>query len=87
MDYTTFAKNTMVSDAVIRNLLIIGEASKRIPENYRKKHSEIEWKKLAGLRDILVHEYAGIELEIVWDVVVNKLPLLEIAITKLRETP
>lgn len=60
-------------DAVIRNLEIIGEAIKKIPDEVREKHPEIEWKKMAGLRDILIHEYFGIDVEIIWDIVQNKL--------------
>lgn len=63
-------------DAVIRNLEIIGEAAKKIPPKFREKHDNVEWKKIAGLRDILIHEYFGIDSEIVWDVVQNKIPEL-----------
>ena len=83
MDFHSFLKNNLVSDAVIRNLLVIGEAAKHIPAEIRKKHPEIEWKKMAGLRDTLVHGYAGISLTIVWDVVENKLPELEKAIKQI----
>ncbi len=57
MDFHSFLKNDLVSDAVIRNLLVIGEAAKHVPSEIRKKHPEIEWKKMAGLRDTLVHGY------------------------------
>ena len=69
-----FTESKLHQDAVIRNLEIIGEAVKRLPGNLRKKYPDVEWKKIAGLRDILIHAYFGIDVEIVWDVVKNKLP-------------
>ena len=74
--FTKFRKNDLVIDAVIRNLEIIGEATKRIPNHVKEKAPDIEWKKIAGLRDILIHEYFGVDLEIIWDIVKNKLPTL-----------
>jgi uncharacterized protein with HEPN domain len=64
-------------DAVVRNLEIIGEAAKKVPEDIRLLHPSVDWKKIAGLRDILIHEYFGVDVEIVWDIVENKLPVLE----------
>ena len=63
-------------DAVVRNLEIIGEAVKQLPDEIRQRHGDVEWKRIAGLRDILIHAYFGIDVEIVWDVVQNKLPIL-----------
>lgn len=71
-----FHTDTKTFDAVIRNLEIIGEAAKKIPSKFREDHKKIEWKKIAGLRDILIHEYFGIDSEIVWDIVQNKIPEL-----------
>ena len=61
----------------MRNLEIIGEAVKKISLSIRKEYPRIEWKKISGLRDILVHEYFGVDVEIVWDIVKNKLPDLK----------
>ena len=80
-----FSKNQLYQDAVVRNLEIIGEAVKRLPKNLIDKYPDIEWKKIAGLRDILIHAYFGIDVDIVWDVVKNKVPKLKTKILKLLE--
>jgi uncharacterized protein with HEPN domain len=72
-----FASDRKTLDAVVRNLEIIGEAIKKIPESVRFKRPQVEWKRIAGLRDILIHEYFGVDSEIVWDILKNKLPPLE----------
>jgi len=69
-------KDRRTRDAVVRNLEVIGEAVKKLPAQVKREHPEVEWKKIAGLRDILVHDYFGIDRDIVWDVVQNKLPVL-----------
>lgn len=76
-------KDTLILDGVVRNLEIIGEAAKNIPNQIRKKYPEIEWKKIAGLRDILAHEYFGIDLEVVWDIIENKVPILKKQISRI----
>lgn len=72
-----FLEDEKTLDAVVRNLEVIGEAVKKLPENLRAKHSAVEWKKIAGLRDILIHEYFGLDAEIVGDIVQNKVPALD----------
>lgn len=67
-------KHDLVIDGVVRNLEIIGEAVKNIPSHIKDKYPDVEWKKISGLRDILAHEYFGIDLEILWDIIKNKLP-------------
>lgn len=64
----------LVIDGIARNLEIIGEAAKNIPRAIKEKYPEIEWKKIAGLRDVLAHEYFGVDIEILWDIVKNKIP-------------
>ncbi|URM32495.1 DUF86 domain-containing protein [Cytobacillus firmus] len=65
-----------MSDAVIKNVLVIREAVKKIPEETREAHPHIEWRKMAGMRDMLIHGYFSINYRIVWDVVQNKIPEL-----------
>ncbi|MDF0667980.1 MAG: DUF86 domain-containing protein [Nitrospira sp.] len=72
-----FMEDEKTIDAVVRNLEVIGEAVKKLPEDLRAQHSAVEWKKIAGLRDILIHEYFGLDAEIVWDIVRNKVPALD----------
>lgn len=78
-----FSQDAKTIDAVVRNLEVIGEAVKNIPEDLRCKHPEVEWKKIAGLRDVLIHEYFGMDVEIVWDIIQNKLQPLETQVSAL----
>jgi len=85
MGFSKFKRNELVQDAVIRNLEIIGEAVKRIPDDIKRRHPHIEWRKIAGLRDILIHAYFGIDLEIIWDIIKNKIPDLKEKISRILE--
>ena len=77
IDEDTFLKNPLIQDAVIRNFEIIGEATKKLSSDFRLKYPFIEWKKIAGMRDKLIHDYIGVDLWAVWGVVENILPSLE----------
>ena len=79
----SLAEDELRLDAVLRNLEVIGEAVKAIPETVRVSHPEVEWRKIAGLRDLLIHRYFGIDLEIIWDIVENKLPKLASSIERM----
>lgn len=72
-----FGQDRKTVDAVLRNLEVIGEAVKQLPAEVRSTNPDVEWQKIAGLRDILIHAYFGVDLDIVWDVVSNKLPAVE----------
>ncbi len=82
-----FKEDKKSINAVIRSLEIMGEAAKKIPDNIRKKHPGIPWKEMAGIRDKLIHEYHGVDLEIIWKVVKEELPPVKPLVLKLlKET-
>lgn len=83
LGFAGFAQDRKTLDAVVRNLEIVGEAVKGVPPTIRDQCPGIEWKKIAGLRDILVHEYFGINVEMIWDIVQNKVPVLEQQVRKM----
>ena len=82
-DREAFLRDTMVQDAVIRNFEGIGEAAKRIPEQFRVVHAAIPWRLMAGFRDVLIHDYEGIDLERVWRIAQEDLPAVKTAITQI----
>jgi uncharacterized protein with HEPN domain len=85
-DYETFKENEMIVDAIIRNLEIIGEASKNIPDDIRKRYSDIPWKRMVGLRNIAIHEYSKIDLKMIWKIIKKNLPETKQEILKILDT-
>jgi len=78
-----FANDEKTVDAVVRNLEVIGEAANRLPDDFKLRHSNIEWIKIIGLRHRIVHDYFGIDLDIIWSILENDLNPLKIAIQKI----
>ena len=76
-------ENETLKRAVVRSIEVIGEATKKIPADFKVKWSSIQWKNMAGMRDRLIHDYIGINYSIVWDVVKNKIPKLSAQIQEI----
>ncbi len=74
LSYESFLENELYTRAFTRSIEIIGEAVKNLSPEFRNSHPDIEWRKIAGMRDKLIHAYFSVDYEILWDVVVNKLP-------------
>ena len=77
LTFDSFSADPRTVDAVVRNLEVIGEAVKSVPPEVRQQMPDIEWQRIAGLRDILIHNYFGVDLVLVWDVVETKVPALQ----------
>jgi len=85
MNKEKFLEDNKTQDAVLRKLEVIGEAVKNIPSEVKDKYPEVSWKRIAGMRDIIIHEYFGINLERVWKTVRDDLPELKEKILKISE--
>ena len=82
-DREAFLHDTLMQNAVSRNFEVIGEAAKRIPEQCRVEHAAIPWRLRAGFRDVLIHDYEGVDLERVWRIAKEDLPTVKTAITQI----
>ena len=80
-----FRKNELVQDGVIRNIEIIGEASKKISSDTKQTYYKIPWKEIAGMRDKLIHDYLGVDVDVVWKTIKTDIPVLEKLISEIEE--
>ena len=85
LNFEQFKTDEKTFDAVVRNLMIIGEAVKHLPGEMRDRYSDVQWRKIGGHRDIVVHEYFGVDEDIVWDIVENKITQLLELIRRILE--
>jgi uncharacterized protein with HEPN domain len=84
MDLSDFMADEKTVDAVVRNISVIGEATKQLPEDFKAIHPEIPWAQMAGMRNRIVHDYAGVDLEIVWRVITEAMPDLAKRISEME---
>lgn len=78
-----FMASTQLQDAVIRRIEIIGEATKNLPQDFKEQHPDVPWKEMAGMRDIIVHEYFGVDLKLTWRVATEDIKGLKAQLEKL----
>ncbi len=76
-DKSDFLKSIQLQDSVIRRIEIIGEAIKNVPNIFKEKYPQIPWKQITGMRDILIHQYFGVDLNLTWEVIIKELPKLK----------
>lgn len=84
-DYTKFQNDTKTIDAVVRNVEVIGEAANNLTRDFRSNNSQIEWRKIIATRNRIIHGYASVDLEIIWNITQNDLSLLKTEIEKILE--
>lgn len=80
----TFSKNELIQDAVIRNIEIIGEATKKVSNNTKQSYFEIPWKEMSGMRDKLIHDYMGVDIDVIWKTIETDIPILYEMIKKIE---
>ncbi|MDW8099564.1 MAG: DUF86 domain-containing protein, partial [Anaerolineae bacterium] len=85
MSFEAFLRDTKTQDAVVRNLEIIGEATKRLSEEVRERYPTIPWKSMAGVRDRLIHHYFGVSLDVVWEIVSGELGEVAVQVERILQ--
>ncbi|NHC36621.1 HepT-like ribonuclease domain-containing protein [Scytonema millei] len=85
LDKAAFVRDETLKRPYVRSIEVIGEAVKQLPDGLRQKYNAVEWRAMAGMRDRLIHNYFGVDYDIVWDVVVNKVPVLDAEIRLILE--
>ena len=85
LDFHAFVRNELAYDAVLRNLEVLGEAAKKVPDSVRARHPSVEWRAIAGLRDVLAHAYFALDEATLWDIVAQKVPALAEVLRQILE--
>jgi uncharacterized protein with HEPN domain len=85
LTWDRFSADETLRRAFVRSLEVIGEATKKVPEDFRVRHPAVEWRSMAGMRDRLIHNYFGVDYELVWDVVRNRIPDLRRQLSEILE--
>ena len=86
MSYDDFESDERTVDAVLRNLEVIGEAARHVPDQLRRMYPDIPWRKIVGLRNVVIHEYFGVDLEIIWEIITRDLPDLKNKIVSMLDS-
>lgn len=85
MDKSLYMESTIIQDAVVRNLQVLAESTQRISDSVKTKYPDTEWQAISGFRNIIVHDYLGLDLKLIWSVVERRLPLLRLQVEKMLE--
>ena len=85
LTYEDFTQQGMLIDAILRNLEVFGEAAKGIPDNIKEEYPDIPWKRIIGLRNIVIHGYFGVDLENIWEIISKNIPEVKPAVVKLSQ--
>jgi len=85
INYKDFVNSSLIQSAVIREMEIMGEATKRLTQDFKEKYPDIPWKRITGMRDKLIHDYFGVDLDAVWETVEKDIPILRDKLKKIKD--